>query len=90
MSSNVPPLPSLHIHVIRYSLALPPSLGPAAMKKLVEKRNAQFCDAVNELVRQFVRDSPLDTRLVIGSWLEPLKSKTQSPCYKHLAGDLFL
>lgn len=34
----------------RHSLALPPSLTPAAMKKLVEKRNAQFCDAVNESV----------------------------------------
>jgi len=90
VSSNVLPLPSLHTHDIRYSLALPPSLGPAALKKLVEKRNAQFCDAVNELVRQSVRDSPLDSHLVTGSWLEPLKPKTQFPCYGYLAGDLFL
>ena len=48
-------------HVIRrYSFALPPSLTPAAMKKLVEKRNAQFCDAVNGLLRQSVKYSPLD------------------------------
>lgn len=76
-------------HVIRYSLALPPSLAPAAMKKLVEKRNAQFCDAVNELVYQSVRDSPLDPHLVTDSWPELLRLKTQFPCYKYPDGDLF-
>lgn len=50
MRSNVPQLPSNHTHVIRYPPVLPPSLRPAAMKKLVEKRNTGFCDAVNELV----------------------------------------
>ena len=49
-------LPAL-TNVIRYAHALPPSLTPAAMKKLVEKRNAQFCDAVNESVHA-VREVP--------------------------------
>ncbi|KAH7919907.1 P-loop containing nucleoside triphosphate hydrolase protein [Leucogyrophana mollusca] len=31
-------------------LSLPPSLTPAALKKLVEKRNERFSDAVNELI----------------------------------------
>jgi hypothetical protein len=90
VSPNVPQLPGLHTHIIRHSLALPPSLTPAGMKKLVEKRNAQFCDAVNELVRQPARDSPLDPHLVTGSWLEHLKPKTRFPCYKLPAGDLLL
>jgi hypothetical protein len=37
-------------NVVRYAHSLPPSLTPAAMKKLVERRNVQFCDAVNESV----------------------------------------
>lgn len=49
-------LPAL-TNVIRYAHALPPSLTPAAMKKLIEKRNAQFCDAVNESVHA-VREVP--------------------------------
>jgi DEAD/DEAH box helicase domain-containing protein len=36
--------------VNRSGYALPPALTPAAMKKLVEKRNEQFCHAVNERV----------------------------------------
>ena len=62
MSSSISQLPSSHEHIIRYSLALPPSLTPAAMKKLVEKRNAQFHQAVNELVYRSARVPPSDTR----------------------------
>ena len=77
-------------HVTRYSLALPPSLTPAAMKKLVEKRNAQFCDAVNELLDQFVKHSSLYHLIITYFGLGLLSPKTPSPCYKNLAGDLFL
>ena len=77
-------------HTIRYSFAPPPSLTPAAMKKLVEKRNAQFCDAVNELLRRSVEHSPLIPHNVTDFWLELLNPKTPFPCYENLAGDLFL
>jgi len=45
------------------------------MKKLVEKRNAQFCDAVNELLRQFVNPSPLDPPQRNGLLVRTPKSK---------------
>jgi len=60
------------------------------MKKLVEKRNAQFCDAVNELLRRYVKYSPLDLHNVTDCWLELLNPKTPFPCCENPAGDLFL
>lgn len=42
--------------------ALPPSMNPVAVKKLIEKRNERFSQAVNEYVNQ-KRHPPLSTLL---------------------------
>lgn len=39
--------------VSEFAYAMPPTLTPAAMKKLVEKRNERFSTAVNEYVILF-------------------------------------
>jgi len=36
------------LYYFRSSLTIPPSLTPAAVKQLIEKRNQNFCEAVRE------------------------------------------
>ncbi|EGO21629.1 hypothetical protein SERLADRAFT_451651 [Serpula lacrymans var. lacrymans S7.9] len=43
----------------RLGLSLPPSLAPAGLKKLVEKRNERFCEAVNELIGAASNEDPV-------------------------------
>lgn len=89
VSLDIQSLPNLP-YVVRYSLTLPPSLTPAAMKKLVEKRNGQFCDAVNESVHRPVRDFPANPHFVTDLWPGLLNRRTLFPSYERLAGVLFL
>ncbi|KAF9792472.1 P-loop containing nucleoside triphosphate hydrolase protein [Thelephora terrestris] len=58
-----------------YAHSLPPSLTPAAMKKLVEKRNAQFCDAVNELLAKTSEvEDPVSLLQVSGRRFAPVNT----------------
>ena len=80
---------SVFTYDVRHSLTLPPSLTPAAMKKLVEKRNAQFSDAVNESVYPFRETYSLDSYLITGSWPKHPRPRTLLLCYKQLDAHLF-